>query len=104
MLDGRSTSKEVLDELSEMSPIPELIRTVRSEKKLITSYADKLIKLASKGDGKIHNIFDTTTASGRFVASMNPIYAEVPDAVKTEDKVYFKEDLNEIGMSGICPL
>lgn len=105
-IEGRSTSKDVLSKLAEQtgSEVPELISYCRSQDKLITSYLDKFERLANLGDGNVRNVFSPSTVSGRFATSYNPIAVEVDNSVKTENKVYFKEDLHEIGLDDVCPI
>ena len=106
-LEGNSTAAEVLERLSEQFPeqeAPALIQAIRSYNKLETGYFSKLARLASLGDGKLRNVFNPATVSGRFSTEFNPVSVEVPDEIKTEDKVYFPADLAEIGLSDVCPL
>lgn len=103
---GNSTSADTLSKLQAItgSKLPTLISQARSENKIIVSYLDKFEHLSKLGDGAIRNNFETSTVSGRFATSYNPVLVEVPEGIKTENKVYFKEDLEDIGLGDICPL
>ena len=105
-VNGNSTSAETLSKLTEItdSELPKLISQARSENKIIVSYLDKFERLSKLGDGAVRNNFETSTVSGRFATSYNPVLVEVPESTITENKVYFKEDLDEIGLGNICPL
>lgn len=114
LVNGRSTSEDTLEALAmtTSSAVPDNVRaelpnaiiSFRKSSKLLKSYLYKLRDIASIGDGKIYNMFDTTALSGRFTTAYNPVAVEIPDSVKTEKKIYFQEDLNEIGLGSVCPI
>lgn len=106
-IEGNSTAAEVLERLTEDFPdqkVTKLIQDIRSYNKLETGYLSKLQHLASVGDGRLRNMFSPATVSGRYSTKYNPVAVEVDDSVKTEDKIYFHNDLEEIGLKDVCPI
>lgn len=107
--DDRSTSAENLEALAAGDPesVPALISRIRSNNKLMASYLDKLKNIADRSvDGRIRNFVSSGAVSGRFTAKLNPALVEVdfPEGIEPEDKIYFKHDLEEIGLTQVCPL
>jgi hypothetical protein len=102
----RSTAAEALEELAARTgnPVPALITQLRSDQKMIKSYLEKIERAANRGDGALRNQFSASTVSGRLATAFNPTLVEIPDSIKTEKKIYFPADLEEIGMGSICPL
>ena len=106
-ISGNSTAADVLEKLQELHPeseVPSLIMRARSANKLLSGYISKLERLSNVGDGRVRNMFNPSTVSGRYATEFNPVAIEVPDSVKTEDKIYFQEDLEEIGLPNVCPI
>ena len=79
----RSTSAEVLEELSDKHEICKLILQYRKYNKLKSVYADALPQLASPKDGRIHTTYNlASTVTGR-LSSSNPNLQNIP--IRTED-------------------
>jgi len=79
---GYSTNAEVLEKLTDKSPIISLILEYRSYTKLKSTYCDGLLAVISEKTGKIHSIFNqTVTVTGR-ISSTEPNMQNIP--VRTE--------------------
>ncbi|MCB9493817.1 MAG: DNA polymerase I [Desulfobacteraceae bacterium] len=79
---GYSTDMSVLEELSKIHPLPELILRHRELSKLKSTYTDALVALINKNTGRIHTSFNQTiTATGR-LSSSNPNLQNIP--IRTE--------------------
>ena len=75
---GYSTDVKVLERLSQKHELPGLILQYRNLSKLISTYVEKLAKLAEKDDGRIHSSFNQCgTATGR-LSSSNPNLQNIP--------------------------
>ncbi|MDY0361710.1 MAG: DNA polymerase I [Desulforegulaceae bacterium] len=79
---GYSTDMSVLEELSKIHPLPELLLRHRELSKLKSTYTDALVSLINKKTGRIHTSFNQTiTATGR-LSSSNPNLQNIP--IRTE--------------------
>ena len=75
---GYSTDVKVLERLSQKHELPALILQYRNLAKLISTYVEKLAKLAQKDNGRIHSSFNQCgTATGR-LSSSNPNLQNIP--------------------------
>lgn len=75
---GKSTSAEVLEELSEKYEIAKLLLKHRKLSKLKSTYTDALPELISPDDNRVHTTYNqTTTATGR-LSSSNPNLQNIP--------------------------
>jgi DNA polymerase-1 len=75
---GRSTSAAVLDKLSGMHPVVDLILEYRRLSKLRNTYVDKLGTLINPRTNRVHASFNQTiTATGR-LSSSNPNLQNIP--------------------------
>ena len=80
---SRSTSAEILEELSQDYEICEYILQHRKFSKLKSTYTDSLPTLISKRDGRIHTTYNqATTVTGR-LSSSNPNLQNIP--IRTEE-------------------
>lgn len=80
---GYSTDVEVLEELSKVHPIPELILEYRQLLKLKSTYIDGLLNIMDKNTSKLHTkLNQTVTATGR-LSSTEPNLQNIP--IKTEE-------------------
>lgn len=78
---GPSTARPVLEKLSDMHPLPDLILEYRSFSKLKGTYVDALPELIEE-DGRIHTSFNqAVTATGR-LSSSEPNLQNIP--IRTE--------------------
>lgn len=75
---GWSTSADVLERLSNKSPIIDLILEYRTYAKLKSTYADGLLNVRSESTGRIYSTFNqTVTATGR-ISSSEPNLQNIP--------------------------
>jgi DNA polymerase I len=75
---GPSTDRSVLEQLSELHPLPKLILEYRSFSKLKGTYVDALPELIREDTGRIHTDFNqAVTATGR-LSSSNPNLQNIP--------------------------
>jgi DNA polymerase-1 len=75
---GRSTDADVLEELSGLHPVVELISEYRQLSKLKNTYLDKLPGLVNCRTNRVHASFNQTiTATGR-LSSSNPNLQNIP--------------------------
>lgn len=75
---GYSTDAEVLEKLLDKHEIVYFIKEYRTLVKLKSTYADGLVQVINKGDGKIHSKFNqTVTATGR-ISSTEPNLQNIP--------------------------
>ena len=75
---GYSTDSDVLEKLSDQHEIINYIKEYRTLVKLKSTYADGLIDVINKADGKIHSKFNqTVTATGR-ISSTEPNLQNIP--------------------------
>lgn len=107
--ESASTSADSLAELAQgdENSVPARISEIRSLNKLNTSYFQKLDKIASQSeDGRIRNMYTPHTVSGRYATEFNPklVSVEVPEGAELEDKVYFMEDLEKVGLQAVCSI
>ncbi|MCR4822167.1 MAG: DNA polymerase I, partial [Treponema sp.] len=79
---GYSTDTSVLEELSELDPLPKKILDYRARAKLLSTYVETLPKQADS-DGRVHTSFmQNGTATGR-LSSKDPNLQNIP--VRSED-------------------
>jgi DNA polymerase-1 len=79
---GRSTDAAVLEQLTGLHPIADLILQYRTLAKLKNTYVDKLGSLINRRTGRVHASFNqTVTATGR-LSSSDPNLQNIP--IKTE--------------------
>jgi DNA polymerase-1 len=79
---GMSLDAAGLEELSEYSPIIELIVQWRQRTKLLNTYTGALVKLADPKTGRVHTTFSmTSTVTGR-LSSSNPNLQSIPHATE----------------------
>jgi len=74
----RSTAQEVLDELSEVHPIPGLILKYRELFKLKSGYLGPLPKRINPKTGRIHTSFNQTNVATGRLSSYNPNLQNIP--------------------------
>jgi DNA polymerase-1 len=75
---GASTDVEVLERLSEMHELPQLLLKYRELSKIQSTYTDKLCSLINPTTGKLHTSFNqTVTQTGR-LSSSNPNLQNIP--------------------------
>lgn len=80
---GYSTDNEVLTELAQMHPLPELILQYRNITKLKSTYIDGIQKEINPETHRIHTSFNqTVTTTGR-LSSSNPNLQNIP--IRTEE-------------------
>ncbi len=78
-----STDEEVLQKLAEDYPLPARILDYRSLAKLMSTYIDKLPRMADPKTGRIHTNFSQATAVTGRLASSDPNLQNIP--VRTEE-------------------
>ncbi len=79
---GYSTDIRVLEELSQIHPLPRAVLEYRQWTKLKSTYVDALPELMDKDTGRVHTSFNqTVTATGR-LSSSDPNLQNIP--VRTE--------------------
>ncbi|MFB6264607.1 MAG: DNA polymerase, partial [Bradymonadaceae bacterium] len=78
---GPSTARPVLEELSDMHPLPDLILEYRSFSKLKGTYVDALPELIRE-DGRIHTSFNQAVAATGRLSSSEPNLQNIP--IRTE--------------------
>lgn len=72
-----ATDQEVLAELAEMHPLPDLVVRYRTLTKMLTTYIESLPSLA-RSDGRVHTSYNqTATATGR-LSSSEPNLQNIP--------------------------
>ncbi len=79
---GPSTDSSVLEELSELHPLPGMILEYRSFSKLKGTYVDALPLLIRENTGRIHTDFNQAVASTGRLSSSNPNLQNIP--IRTE--------------------
>ncbi|MDR1894787.1 MAG: DNA polymerase I [Spirochaetales bacterium] len=80
---GYSTDSDVLEELAQDDPVPELILAHRGLSKIKSTYSDALPEMINPATGRIHTRFiQTGTATGR-MSSKEPNLQNIP--IKTAD-------------------
>ncbi|HHY19201.1 MAG TPA: DNA polymerase I [Firmicutes bacterium] len=80
---GYSTSAEVLEKLSPIHPLPNLVIEYRQLQKLKSTYSDALQDMINPNTGRIHTSFNQlVTATGR-LSSSNPNLQNIP--VRTDE-------------------
>ena len=83
----RSTSAEILEELSNEYEICDFILQYRKFSKLRSTYTDSLPTLISKRDGRIHTTYNqATTVTGR-LSSSNPNLQNIPIRSEEGNKI-----------------
>ncbi len=80
---GHSTNEEVLTELAYDYPLPKIILEHRRLTKLRGTYLDKLPKMVSARDGRVHTTFGQATAVTGRLTSVDPNLQNIP--VRTEE-------------------
>lgn len=75
---GPSTAASVLEELSELHDLPELILEYRSFSKLKGTYVDALPELIREDTGRIHTDFNQAVTSTGRLSSSNPNLQNIP--------------------------
>ena len=78
-----STSEDVLEELSNIHPLPKVILEHRSLSKLKNTYTDKLPKMVNSASGRIHTNYNQAVAITGRLASSEPNLQNIP--IKTEE-------------------
>ncbi|QWE12154.1 DNA polymerase I [Polynucleobacter sp. AP-Titi-500A-B4] len=78
-----STDEEVLQKLAEDYPLPERILDYRSLAKLMSTYIEKLPRMADPQTGRVHTNFSQATAVTGRLASSDPNLQNIP--VRTEE-------------------
>jgi DNA polymerase-1 len=78
-----STDEEVLQKLSEDYPLPARILDYRSLAKLMSTYIEKLPRMADPKTGRVHTHFSQATAVTGRLASSEPNLQNIP--VRTEE-------------------
>lgn len=78
---GPSTARSVLEQLSELHPLPDLILEYRSFSKLKGTYVDALPELIRE-DGRIHTSFNQAATSTGRLSSSEPNLQNIP--IRTE--------------------
>lgn len=73
-----STSEEVLSELALDYPLAKLALEFRGLTKLISTYTDKLPKMADAKDGRVHTTFEQAVAVTGRLSSTNPNLQNIP--------------------------
>ena len=92
-----STSEEVLSELADQHPLPNLILRHRQLSKLCSTYTIPLPKMIGE-DGRIHGDFSQVTTSTGRLASSNPNLQNIP--VRSDEGRKIREAF--IAPSGSC--
>jgi DNA polymerase-1 len=80
---GPSTDEEVLQKLAEDYPLPARILDYRSLAKLMSTYIEKLPRMADPKTGRVHTNFSQATAVTGRLASSDPNLQNIP--VRTEE-------------------
>ncbi|MCD8338934.1 MAG: DNA polymerase I, partial [Burkholderiales bacterium] len=75
---GYSTNEEVLTALKDEYPLAELALEYRTISKLMTTYTEKLPKLVSPKDGRVHTTFEQTVPVTGRLSSANPNLQNIP--------------------------
>ncbi len=75
---ARSTSVDVLEELSERHPLPGKILEYRSLSKLKSTYIDALPLLINQGTGRVHTSYNQTVAATGRLSSSDPNLQNIP--------------------------
>lgn len=78
-----STDEEVLQKLAEDYPLPARILDYRSFAKLMSTYIEKLPRMADSKTGRVHTSFSQATAVTGRLASSDPNLQNIP--VRTEE-------------------
>ena len=78
-----STDEEVLQKLAEDYPLPARILDYRSLAKLMSTYSEKLPRMADPKTGRVHTNFSQATAVTGRLASSDPNLQNIP--VRTEE-------------------
>jgi len=79
---GRSTDAEVLEELAEKHPLPQVIVDYRELDKLKGTYVDALPRAVNPATGRIHTRFDQAVAATGRLSSNAPNLQNIP--IRTE--------------------
>lgn len=80
---GASTDVEVLQELSEIHPLPKFLLKFRELSKLKSTYVDALPLLVNPKTGRLHTSFNQTVAATGRLSSSDPNLQNIP--VRTEE-------------------
>ena len=80
---GPSTDEEVLQKLAEDYPLPARILDYRGLAKLMSTYIEKLPRMADSKTGRVHTNFSQATAVTGRLASSDPNLQNIP--VRTEE-------------------
>ncbi|MFW6172164.1 MAG: DNA polymerase I [Elusimicrobiota bacterium] len=75
---GYSTAEDVLDQLSDIHPLPEKVMEHRKLQKLVSTYVQPLPKMSDPNTNRLHTTFNITgTATGR-LSSSEPNLQNIP--------------------------
>ena len=85
-----STDEEVLQKLAEDYPLPARILDYRSLAKLMSTYIEKLPRMADPKTGRVHTNFSQATAVTGRLASSDPNLQNIP--VRTEEGRRIREE------------
>ncbi len=77
-LGNYSTSEEILSELAFDYPLAKYVLEYRAITKLINTYTEKLPKLASPKDGRVHTTFEQAVVVTGRLSSTNPNMQNIP--------------------------
>jgi DNA polymerase I len=80
---GFSTDVSVLEELSKLHPLPQMILEYRQLAKLKSTYVDALPKMIHPKTGRVHTSFQQTIAATGRLASSDPNLQNIP--IRTEE-------------------
>lgn len=75
---GPSTDQSVLEVLADAHPLPQAILEYRQVQKLKSTYVDALPKLVEPRTGRVHTIFNQTTAATGRLSSTDPNLQNIP--------------------------
>ncbi len=73
-----STNEEVLNALKDEYPLAEIALEYRTIDKLLTTYTEKLPKMVSPKDGRVHTTFEQTVPVTGRISSANPNLQNIP--------------------------
>lgn len=80
---GRSTSEDVLKELAELHPLPNIVLGYRGATKLKSTYSDQLANYISPVTGRVHTTYDQANAATGRLSSVGPNLQNIP--IRTGD-------------------
>ena len=79
---GRSTDVEVLDELAEEHPLPQVVLEHRQLSKLKGTYLDALPRQVDERTGRVHTVYNQAVAATGRLSSSDPNLQNIP--IRTE--------------------